>query len=77
MQFDSYNKCFPCQVQHFGYDFVYGSNSIDPDAPNGRPFPAAFTPVVARVVDANYLAAMPDQCTVNRYLPGQVKPKTH
>ena len=51
---------------------MYGSNSIDPDAPNGRPFPAAFSAAVARAVDANYLAAMPDQCTVNRYLPGQV-----
>ena len=51
---------------------MYGSNSIDPDAPNGRPFPASFSAAVARAVDANHLAAMPDQCTVNRYLPGQV-----
>ena len=61
------------QVQHFGYDFVYGSNSINPRAPNGRPaVPAACAPAVARAVAAGLLAAEPDQCTVNRYLPGQV-----
>ena len=53
---------------------MYGSNSIEPDAPNGRPLPAAGRTAVARAVDAGHLAAMPDQCTVNRYLPGQVGP---
>lgn len=55
------------QVQHFGFDFVYGSNSIDPDAPNGRLFPAACDKIVSRAVDRGNLRVASDQCTVNRF----------
>ena len=34
------------RVKHYGHDFEYGSNSIDPTRPNGRPIPDLWTEIV-------------------------------
>ena len=58
------------QVQHFGYEFRYDINNI-----SGRgtalPIPPSWTPVLQRCLDQGYIDQLPDQCTVNRYEPGQ------
>ena len=57
------------QVNHFGYEFKYDINNIDTDTPI-TPFPPSWIPVLQRAVVAGHLKVMPDQCTVNHYLPG-------
>lgn len=59
------------QVIHYGYDFVYGANAINPDKPNDNPFPKCWLPILERAVRQGLLAHLPDQCTVNKYEPGQ------
>lgn len=62
------------QVQHFGYEFLYTTNNVDPTCPLvDRLIPTATDEIW------NHLAAelpqfadfRPDQLTVNRYEPGQ------
>jgi len=57
-------------VQHFGHDFVYGRNCISPKA-NDKPFPEQWLPILDRALKGDHLLQMPDQCTANRYQPGQ------
>ena len=59
----------PRQVNHFGYEFKYDINNIDTDT-QITPFPPCWIPVLQRAVVAGHLKVMPDQCTVNHYLPG-------
>ena len=60
------------RVKHYGFDFVYGSNTIDPAKPNDHPFPGAWNSVILdRCLTSGALKDAPDQCTVNRYEPGQ------
>lgn len=61
------------QVQHFGYAFRYGTNDVDCESPleHGIPQQLSFLHdrlVKQRAVKENFI---PDQMTVNRYLPGQ------
>jgi alkylated DNA repair protein alkB family protein 8 len=57
------------QVQHFGKEFIYGSNSIQ-DADHIEPFPDHWSPIIQRSIDQGIEKRWPDQCTVNRYAPG-------
>lgn len=60
------------QVRHFGYQFQYGSNSIDPQQPlQDAPIPAEVRPIIERMLEAAVVPLQPNQLTVNRYLPGQ------
>merc|ERR1712029_1083057 len=59
------------QVTHFGYEFNYDINNIDKQKGRVSPFPDVWVPSLQRAVSAGYLPEMPDQCTVNRYQPGQ------
>ncbi|TRY74054.1 hypothetical protein TCAL_05060 [Tigriopus californicus] len=56
------------QVQHFGYEFEYGTNSINGQRPIDPPLPQSWLDLLQRV---NVGQSLPDQCTVNRYQPGQ------
>lgn len=61
------------QVQHFGYEFLYGSNTVDPSCPLiDREIPKACDEVWATLsAKCPPLATYrPDQLTVNRYEPG-------
>ena len=56
------------RVQHYGYTFDYVIRKCTREAP---PFPECVRQVAERAVAAGLLDSMPDQCTVNEYLPGQ------
>lgn len=57
-------------VRHFGYEFRYDTNNVDPDQPLSDDLPSASTPLLQRLYSAGYIAELPDQLTVNRYEPG-------
>ena len=62
------------QVLHFGYEFSYNENSIEiplDSSSNIKPFPTSWTPILERALASNLINELPDQCTVNRYEPGQ------
>jgi len=59
------------KVCHFGYNFNYDINNIDLEDLSAQPFPRIWSSALERAVADGYLEEMPDQCTVNRYLPGQ------
>ena len=57
-------------VKHYGYEFLYGSNSVDPEHPLPGGLPAICTALLERILEAGLVAHPPDQLTVNQYLPG-------
>ncbi|XP_023330645.1 alkylated DNA repair protein alkB homolog 8 [Eurytemora carolleeae] len=59
------------QVQHFGFKFDYTINDIDPDKPLLEPIPTVCEPLLSRLVEQGLIPELPDQLTVNLYLPGQ------
>ncbi|XP_063607827.1 alkylated DNA repair protein alkB homolog 8-like [Penaeus indicus] len=59
------------QVRHFGYEFKYGSNSVDKDNPLPIGIPEPLNGIVRRIVEQGWMPLPPDQLTINRYLPGQ------
>lgn len=59
------------QVRHFGYEFKYGTNSVDKDCPLVQGIPKELSPILDRIVENGIIPEVPDQLTVNRYLPGQ------
>ena len=59
------------KVCHFGYNFNYDINNIDLEDKSAQPFPRIWSSALERAVADGYLEEMPDQCTINRYLPGR------
>ena len=45
--------------------------SLDPDKPLLEPIPAVCEPLLSRLVEQGLIPELPDQLTVNLYLPGQ------
>ena len=62
------------RVQHFGHVFDYVTRAVDFAQPC-RPFPAAIQAVADRALAQGLISSAADQCTVNEYLPGQVRPR--
>ena len=62
------------QVRHFGKEFIYGSNTIA-SSTETMPFPLTWTPILQRSIDQGFQNRWPDQCTVNRYVPGSGIPQ--
>lgn len=62
-------------VKHFGYEFLYGSNQVDPDQPLKRQIPNECKFLWSRLKERipNHIECFdePDQLTVNQYNPGQ------
>ena len=58
------------QVMHFGYEFLYGSNLVDPNNPLPGRLPAITHPLLDRMMEQGLITHHPDQLTVNRYNPG-------
>jgi alkylated DNA repair protein alkB homolog 8 len=60
------------QVKHYGYEFIYGANNVNPDQPLLRKIPEECNFLWQRLSERcstfNYF--QPDQMTVNRYQPG-------
>ncbi len=58
------------KVSHYGYEFLYGSNNVNPDTPLPGGLPEVCMPLLGRLLEAGHIQKMPDQLTVNEYLPG-------
>jgi alkylated DNA repair protein alkB family protein 8 len=61
------------KVRHYGYQFNYDTNNVDPDSPLDEGFPEQCTSVVNNLLSQNIVPWKPDQLTVNQYQPGQGK----
>ncbi|KPJ16223.1 Alkylated DNA repair protein alkB-like 8 [Papilio machaon] len=59
------------QVRHFGYEFRYGSNDVDLDAPLPNKIPKECNIFWTRLKKYDINLEPPDQLTVNKYIPGQ------
>ncbi|KAG7398329.1 Alkylated DNA repair protein alkB 8 [Phytophthora boehmeriae] len=60
------------QVQHFGYEFNYDTRRCDPDEPMKDSIPAVLQPILEQIKKCGVMDDdMPDQITINEYLPGQ------
>ncbi|CAH2062775.1 unnamed protein product, partial [Iphiclides podalirius] len=59
------------QVKHFGYEFRYGSNDVDLDAPLPQKIPKDCDILWTRLKQIGIDIGPPDQLTVNKYIPGQ------
>ncbi len=58
------------QVMHFGYEFLYGSNLVDPNCPLSGGLPAITQPLLDRMAERGLITEQPDQLTLNKYSPG-------
>ena len=58
------------KVKHYGYEFLYGSNTVDSDHPLPGGLPAVCQPLLERMRERGVVQWLPDQLTVNEYLPG-------
>ena len=60
------------QVKHFGFEFNYSTNDIDPDVPLEEAIPQECLKVAEKARDLKLSEYLADQMTVNRYLPGEI-----
>lgn len=61
------------KVQHFGYEFLYGANNVNPTCPLiDKPIPKACLDIwkTLETKAPKFAGFRPDQLTVNRYEPG-------
>lgn len=70
----SFNDCSKVlrlrTVKHFGYEFLYGSNTVDLSHPLPGGIPTLCTPLLKSIVSSGLVDHTPDQLTVNIYEPG-------
>ncbi|XP_061165252.1 alkylated DNA repair protein alkB homolog 8-like [Saccostrea echinata] len=59
------------QVKHFGFEFKYGINDVDPDDPLPQGIPNVCSAFLQRALNTGHVTHLPDQLTVNRYQAGQ------
>ncbi|CAH4036141.1 unnamed protein product [Pieris brassicae] len=59
------------QVKHYGYEFRYGSNDVDLNTPLDEKIPSQCDILWERLRAQGIAINVPDQLTVNKYLPGQ------
>ena len=57
-------------VHHYGYEFLYGSNTVDPNAPLPGGLPSDIEFLLQRLIATGLVMHCPDQLTVNEYHPG-------
>lgn len=57
-------------VCHYGYEFLYGLNTIDPSQPLPGGLPDICDPILKRMIVNGLTDDIPDQLTVNIYKPG-------
>ena len=60
-------------VQHFGHEFLYGSNNIDRSTPLTEKIPEICRPLIEKLLEKKLIDFSPDQLTINQYEPGQGK----
>ncbi|KAF6021374.1 ALKBH8 [Bugula neritina] len=59
------------QVRHYGYEFKYTTNNVDPEEPLDDSIPELCKQLCDRLIADGHMIEQPDQLTVNRYEPGQ------
>ena len=59
------------KVKHYGYEFIYGKNNINKNKCLDAKIPDVCYPHLKKLVLNGYISRIPDQLTVNHYLPGQ------
>ena len=59
------------RVKHYGYEFMYGINNVDPGKPLKQGIPEECQKHLGRFLDRGIIPHLPDQLTVNQYAPGQ------
>jgi hypothetical protein len=64
------NNLVSCPILD-GYEFLYDSKNIDLSRPLG-PLPPALAPLLCRVKEQGRMPCVPDQVTVQEYLPGGI-----
>ena len=67
---DSHANLKHRQVVHYGYEFNYHTNTVDPSKPLPGGFPPLIRGVVDKMVSTGHVQCVPDQLTVNHYPPG-------
>lgn len=60
-------------VRHFGYEFDYSSNLVHKISSLNHSIPPELNDICERILKNKIMKEMPDQITVNRYIPGQGK----
>ena len=58
------------RVKHYGYEFLYGTSNVNPDNPLPGGLPEICMPVLRRMLESALICEIPDQLTVNQYVPG-------
>lgn len=58
-------------MKHFGYEFRYDINDVDPDDPLPQEIPVECHQLLDRIIGQGLVQSRPDQLTVNQYEPGQ------
>ncbi|XP_064608870.1 alkylated DNA repair protein alkB homolog 8-like [Liolophura sinensis] len=59
------------RVKHYGYEFLYGVNNVNPHQPLPQGIPKECERLISEALSAGFIAHRPDQLTVNQYSPGQ------
>ncbi|XP_048244026.1 alkylated DNA repair protein alkB homolog 8-like [Haliotis rufescens] len=59
------------RVTHYGYEFKYGINNVDPNDPLPDAVPESCREFLSRAMAIGVVKHYPDQLTVNQYEPGQ------
>lgn len=57
------------QVWHYGYEFIYGTNDFDINKPIA--IPIEIQEIINKMIEQNVIENVPNQITINKYLPGQ------
>ena len=60
-------------MKHYGYEFLYGSNTVDLEKPLVDGMPQECLPIIEKITSLECVKHFPDQLTINEYLAGQGK----
>lgn len=55
---------------HYGYEFIYEKNNVNKHKSLDAKIPAVCYSHLEKLVSHGYIPRVPDQLTVNHYLPG-------
>ncbi|KAL5011567.1 hypothetical protein ScPMuIL_010118 [Solemya velum] len=59
------------RVKHYGYEFKYGINNVDPDEPLPQGIPDVCKELLDKAIGTGHVKHFPDQLTINEYHSGQ------
>lgn len=59
------------RVKHYGYEFKYSINNVDPDDPLPEGIPDVYRSLLEKLIDDGVVKHYPDQLTINQYQSGQ------